>query len=202
MKHRILTTLAALSLTALPLIAAEGSNTGNCDRPLYNKCQPGDKDYIPPGVPGIPPDCKHIPGKGFWCFILNGPGRAMTVVKLSTITSVSKQTYMLEGSQQVLEVTLDTIGNNSIRFYCLSSDRTNNMLERVSSSRSLVDKHADKVSNFPSKKYPEATHSHNVEYQLDSVDQLNRIYESITNCWFTDVTVVLHLQTVSHMRSK
>ncbi len=202
MTHRLLTTFAALCALALPLCAQEGTNTGNCDRPQYNKCKVSDKDYVPPGCPGPRPDCKHIPADGFWCFILNGTGRAMTVIKLSTITSVSKQTYMLEGSQQILEVTVDTTGNNSLRFYCLSSDRTNEKLDRVSSARALIDKHTDKASNFPAKKYPEATHSHNVEFQLAGVEQINKIYESLTNSWFTDKTTVLHLQTAPYQQSK
>ena len=196
------TTLAAIAIAALPLSAAEGQNIGNCDRPNYNKCEPRERDYLPPPLTGIVPDCKHIPAKGFWCFILNGTGRAMTVIKLSTITSVSKQTYMLEGAHQILEVTVDTTGNNSLRFYCLSSDRTNTMLDRASSARSLVDRHADKASDFPAKKYPEATHSHNVEFQLATVEQVNKIYESLTNSWFTDTTTVLHLQTAAYLKSK
>ncbi len=202
MKARLFTALALLGLASLPLTAAEGRNDDNKDRPNYNKCAPSDSDYVPPPLSGPVPKSNHVPAKGFWCFILNGTGRAMTVIRLSTITSVSKQTYMLEGTHQIYEVTVDTIGNNTIRFYCLSSDRTNSMLDRVSSTRSMIDKHTDKASNFPSKKYPEATHSHNVEFQLETVEQINKIYESLTNTWFTDVSVVLHLQTAAYQNSK
>ncbi len=202
MIRRLLSTFTALCTLALPLCAQEGTNSGNCDRPNYNKCKPKDTDYVPPPLSGARPDARHIPAKGFWCFILNGTGRAMTVIKLSTITSVSKQTYMLEGTHQILEVTVDTTGNNSLRFYSISSDRTNAILDRASNLRSVVDKHTDKASNFPSKKYPEATHSHNVEFQLSSVDQINKIYESLTNSWFTDVTTVLHLQTAPYQKSQ
>ncbi len=202
MTRQLLTIFTALGALALPLCAQEGTNAGNCDRPSYEKCKVSEKDYVPPPLTGTVPSARHIPAKGFWCCIVNGTGRAMTIIKHDTITSVSKQTYMLEGAHQILEVTVDTTGNNSIRFYCLSSDRTNEKLDRVSTLRSMVDGHADKASNFPAKKYPEATHSHNVEFQLDNVNQINKIYESLTNSWFTGVTAVLHLVTAPYQNSK
>ncbi len=119
----------------------------------------------------------------FWTCIVGNPGAAVTMVKLSTITSVSKQTYMLDNSIQMREVTIDTLGNNSIRFYCTSSQRANTMAGRVSNARSLVDKYSEGGTRYPGKKYPEGTHSHNVEYQVSSPATLDQIYDSVANAW-------------------
>ncbi len=119
----------------------------------------------------------------FWTCIVSNPGAAVTMVKLSTITSVSKQTYMLDNSIQMREVTIDTLGNNTIRFYCTSSTRANNMASRVSTARGLVDKYTEGGTRYPGKKYPEGTHSHNVEYQVNSPSTLDQIYDSVANAW-------------------
>ncbi len=119
----------------------------------------------------------------FWTCIVGDPSEAVTMVKLSTITSVSKQTYMLDNSIQMREVTIDTIGNNTIRFYCASSARANIMASRMSNARDLVDKYTEKATRYPGKKYPEGTHSHNVEYQVASPSTLDQIYDSVANAW-------------------
>ncbi len=119
----------------------------------------------------------------FWTCIVGDPGAAVTMVKLSTITSVSKQTYMLDNSIQMREVTIDTIGNNTIRFYCTSSARANTMAGRVSNARNLVDKYTEGGTRYPGKKYPEGTHSHNVEFQVSSPSTLDQIYDSVANAW-------------------
>ncbi len=175
MMHRSLTCLSALLvLTLLPLTAAEDK-----DRLGFSKVAEGESK-------GCCPDR--------WTCIIDGPNKAMTVVKLSAITSISKQTYLLEGAQKILEVTIDTEGNNSIRFYCLSSDRTQRALGQAANARELVDKHSEAASKFPAKKYPEATHSHNIEYQLSSPEQVNRIYESATHAWVKNIPMNLRIK--------
>ena len=39
------------------------------------------------------------------------------VLAASAIVSIAKHRFLLNGSQPVLEVTIDTVGNNSLRFY-------------------------------------------------------------------------------------
>ncbi len=176
MTHRLLCTLTALCLLTLPLPAAEDAEK---DRLGIAKVSEGESS-------GCCPDR--------WTCIIDSADTAVTVVKLSAITSVSKQTYMLEGSQRILEVTIDTEGNNSIRFYCLSSDRTQRALDRSANARDLVDRRLGGATRFPAKKYPEATHSHNVEYQLSSPALVNRIYESILHAWVKNTPMNLRIK--------
>ncbi len=165
MPHSFPRFLTALCLLALPFQALGDAEK---DRLGFAKASEGERK-------GSCPSC--------WTCIIGSPEHAMTVIKLSSITSISKQTYMLEGSQRILEVTIDTEGNNSIRFYSLNSAHTQRVTDRVSNTRSLAEKYTDGALKFPAKKYPEATHSHNIEYQLSSPEQVNRIYESAVHAW-------------------
>ncbi len=177
MTHRLLTILTSLCLAALTFVAptAEGKEQ---DRFGFKKISEGEHN-------GVCPDR--------WTCIIGGADNAMTSVKLSAITSVSKQTYMLEGAQKVVEVTIDTLGNNSIRFYSLSSERVNRVTDRLSNAKALLDKHTENASRYPAKKYPEATHSHNIEYQLSTTEQVHRIYESVMHAWVKGVAISLSL---------
>ncbi len=173
MTPRLLSLLSAFCLATLPLTAQAEEDK---DRLGFSKLAEGESR-------GCCPDR--------WTCIVAGADKAMTVVKLSSITSVSKQTYMLEGSQRIVEVTIDTEGNNSIRFYSMSSGSALSAQDRATNSRELVDKYTDAASRFPAKKYPEATHSHNVEFQLSSPKLVNRVYESIMYAWVKNTALNL-----------
>ncbi len=161
MNARILP-LFALAAFCLPLSAAETP-----DRLNLNKAKEGEA-----ATPAA-----------FWTCIVGCPCDAVTMVKLENITSVSKQTYLLNNSIKMREVTIDTKGNNSIRFYCTASKQAKSAASRVSNARSLVESHTDGSTRFPGKKYPEGTYSHNVEYQVSSTEALDTIFDSVANAW-------------------
>ncbi len=115
----------------------------------------------------------------FWVCIIGCPKKAITSVRLDTVASVSKHTYNV-GTQTIREVTVDTAGNNSIRFYCMNvNSHQARMRERTRNTRSLVESHTGADSSFPTKSFPEGTYSHNVEYQVEKTDDLDTIYDSI-----------------------
>ncbi len=175
MTRLLLCTISVLGLAVLPLPAMGG---GEKDRLGFAKLAEGESK-------GCCPDR--------WTCIIDGPDKAMTVVKLSAITSISKQSYLLQGAQRILEVTIDTTGNNSIRFYCIDSARHQRTAGRVSGTRELLDKHTEGATRLPEKTYPEATHSHNIEFQLSSPEQVNRIYESATHAWVKNIPMNLRI---------
>ena len=110
-------------------------------------------------------------GNNFWVCVFGCPKTAVTTVRISNITSVSKHTYNV-GNQTVREVTIDTVGNNSIRIYCLNVNaQQQKYKERLSKTGNN--------SKLPTKTFPEGTYSHNVEYQVESVEILNKIYNSV-----------------------
>ncbi len=183
MNHRLPCLLTALFLAALPLSAQQQRDGGKekevQDRLGFAKSSTGESKGC----------CADR-----WTCIIDSPDKAVTMVKLSAITSISKQTYLLEGTQKITEVTIDTLGNNSIRFYCMSSERTNRMADRLSNARDIVNKHTESASELPAKKYPEATHSHNIEYRLSTPEQVNRIYESATHAWAKNISSRLRIK--------
>ncbi len=165
MNARFLPLLALAALLAAPLPSAAASTAQ--DRLGLNDAKGGEASSA----------------AAFWTCIVGSAGKAVTMVKLSTITSVSKQTYMLNNNMQIREVTIDTLGNNTIRFYCTTSEQANRMAGRLSNTRDLVDRHTEGATRYPGKKYPEATHSHNVEFQVSSAATLDQIYDSVANAW-------------------
>jgi hypothetical protein len=100
---------------------------------------------------------------------------------LDTIVSVSKHTYSVD-NVVVKECTIDTRGNNSIRFYCMNNtEQSQKMLERTKNTRKLIDSKTGGLTSKPAKKFPEGTYSHNVEYLIDDPKKIDDIYESALN---------------------
>lgn len=115
----------------------------------------------------------------FWVCIIGCPNTAMTTVRISAITSVNKHTYNV-GNQLVKEVTIDTTGNNSIRIYCTNTNSQQKQYkDRLSNTRKLIESKTGNNSDLPTKSFPEGTYSHNVEYQVEKPDTLDKIYESV-----------------------
>ena len=154
----IIATLLFLAATSMPISAQSG------DFDLSNL-----KDGETP-----------IGGK-FWICCIGSTENAVTSVRLDTITSVSKHSYYIEGVL-IREVTIDTAGNNSIRIYCLkASDAAARAANRTRQTRELVEGRTGISGDIPTKKFPEGTYSHNIEYQVRKVDDLDTIYNSVMN---------------------
>lgn len=119
----------------------------------------------------------------YWVGIIGCCNNCITTVKLDMITSVSKHTYSVDGVS-FREVTIDTRGNNSIRFYACLNERVNTMKDRLSNTRAIIDSKSNNSSKFPAKKFPEGTYSHNVEYQVENEQDLNKLYDSVVNALF------------------
>lgn len=112
-------------------------------------------------------------------------------ISVSQIVCVSMHPYMLNGENLVTEVTIDTLGNNSIRFYYVHPDDekpdymdpesvVKNAKKRLSQRPSQPK--ADK-SPIASVKFPEGTYAHTIEYQVSSLETLEDIFKSITSVW-------------------
>lgn len=117
----------------------------------------------------------------FWVCIVGCPKQAVTAIRLDTIVSINKHTYTVDGVV-VKEVTIDTRGNNSIRFYCMNSNPTaNKMNDRTKNTRKLIDSKTGGLTTKPAKAFPDGTYSHNVEYLIDDAKKLDDIYDSALN---------------------
>lgn len=127
------------------------------------------------------PDGEQKASYKYWVCIVGCPKQAVTAVKLDTITSISKHTYTVD-NVVIKEVTIDTRGNNSIRFYCMNNtQQSQKMMDRSKNTRKLLDSKTGGLTSKPAKAFPDGTYSHNVEYLIDSPKKLDDIYESALN---------------------
>ncbi|MCI7698689.1 MAG: hypothetical protein MSQ05_04805 [Akkermansia sp.] len=118
--------------------------------------------------------------KPLWTANLSG---GATSILLTSVISVSLHSYLLDGSVRMIELTVDTTGNHSIRFYAYTGEQANTWKERLSNTRDLVDSKTGGATRLPGRKFPEGAYSHNVEFQLDSEAQVRQLYKSLMDSW-------------------
>lgn len=117
----------------------------------------------------------------FWICTVGNAKQARTAIRVDSIVSVNKHSYSVN-NVVVKECTIDTLGNNSIRFYCMNNnEQVAKMKERTSNTQKLIDSKTGGLTTLPAKAFPEGTYSHNIEYMLDSPSDIDKIYDSALN---------------------
>lgn len=120
----------------------------------------------------------------FWEATLTNEKKGNIVVKLSEIAAIALHTYKLNGVQEITECTIDTKGNNSIRFYALLGAGNKDVeLARTALGTSVAPGVSNVSSNYPARKFPEGAYSHNIEYQLKSAESVYKVFKSIKDAW-------------------
>ncbi len=113
-------------------------------------------------------------------------------MRLSAVTSVSRHEYVVDGAARVNEVVIATTGSLIGRFYFLEPVRPTTPTGLGQSSvNAVIDKleqAADRVDVEPLwkkvvKSYPVATHAHTVEYRLESMDQVQALFDHASEAW-------------------
>lgn len=112
-------------------------------------------------------------------------------VNLGAITSVSKHSYVLDGTLLVTEVTVDTTGTALARFYYIepiTKDTTFNALDRIQKRaeqlRQRNQKRAGtKADEMAQKSYPATTHARTIEFRIINEVELNALYASLYRAW-------------------
>lgn len=117
------------------------------------------------------------------------------IVRLSSITAVSMHEYVVDGAARVTEVNVDTTGSSLVRFYYIEPNvpKPSNGVGQ-STIQMLQDKAVDAMDRVGvgetwkkvSKNYPTTTHARTVEYRLDSLETLRKLFESVKNSWLND----------------
>jgi multidrug efflux pump subunit AcrB len=115
-------------------------------------------------------------------------------VAIRSIVSVSTHEYVVDGTARVTELNIDTQGNMAVRFYYIEpltpksplgvgqsaldkvSDLTKEVAERTGQ---------DEIWKRVVKNYPTTTHSHTIEYRLDSQDELKKAFTSVQTAFET-----------------
>lgn len=126
--------------------------------------------------------------KGFWeCVTPTG----RFVVRLDHITSVSQHTYIIDGSARVYEVTVDTSGPMTARYYYIEPVTEGSPLSigkaTIDRLREVAGEAAGKVGVNTErdviKHYPDTTHAKTAEYRLQIKGNLDQIYSHIHRVW-------------------
>lgn len=108
-------------------------------------------------------------------------------VALRSIVSVSRHEYIVDGVARVAEVNVDTQGNMAVRFYYIEPNTPKapagvgqSALDRMSDLAKEAAQRAggDDIWKRVVKSYPTTTHTHTVEYRVESEDQLKKIFTS------------------------
>jgi hypothetical protein len=108
-------------------------------------------------------------------------------VAVRSIVSVSSHEYTVDGTSRVVEVNIDTLGNMALRFYFIALqppaaplgagqsalDRAREIAKDLSGRTGM-----DGDLRRAAKNYPASTHSHTVEYRLESEEQLKKVLNS------------------------
>lgn len=119
------------------------------------------------------------------------------IVRLDQISSVSTHAYLVDASAHVTEVTVATTGSEIARFYFISPvppkvptsigqsgvDMLNNKAREMADQTNAGD--WQKVV----KNYPTSTHAHTIEYRLDSLGALDKLFKSVKKAWLDDKSV-------------
>lgn len=107
-------------------------------------------------------------------------------VAVRAIISVASHEYLVDGVTRVTEVNIDTAGSLLVRFYYLEPAAPNTPAgigsATVAQTQRLLKEAAEKTGQDVWKKviknYPTTTHARTVEYRLESMEQLNKVFES------------------------
>ena len=119
-------------------------------------------------------------------------------IRLDRITSVSKAEFLIEGNFLVTEVTIDSVGQTTARFYYgepyipksklgitenaanRARDIADSTRERVSETDIIVDRTV--IKNYTG---PNTTHAKTIEFKVASLKELNQIYNNVFEAWTT-----------------
>ena len=129
----------------------------------------------------------ELGSRRFWQ--ANLPGGEF-VVSISSISSVSKHTYVIDGNLKVTEVVVDTTGNSLARFYYITpitDDASSGVAGISERGKELLDRAGERAGVSPStmvaKQYPLTTHAKTVEFRIASESDLNSLFSSVRSSW-------------------
>ncbi len=128
--------------------------------------------------------CSAWGGNAFWQGTLQDEKKGSVVIRLSDVTAVAIHTYMLNGTIEITECTVDMRGNHSFRFYAMAEKDDSTQAKVVKTALGTTKKVVGNETSFPSRKFPEGAYSHNIEYQLKTPEKVYKLYKSIRDEWY------------------
>lgn len=125
----------------------------------------------------------------FWQCNING-GEVMVAV--DRIGAISKSQFLLDGGLLCTEVTIDTLGGQSLtRIYhvvpATQAAAPNAASRIVDRAKEVVDNSANRAGlrmhEMVQKTYPTTTHAHTVEFRVMDLADLEALYASLKATW-------------------
>lgn len=111
-------------------------------------------------------------------------------INVNTITSIAMHNYRLNGDNLISQVTIDTMGNNTIRFYYVHPAReispVNDPRDAISKVRQQVTRESSAQrddADVPAVKFPEGTYAHSIEFQIGKPEELKKFYKTALSVW-------------------
>jgi len=124
-------------------------------------------------------------------------------VAIRSMISVSTHEYLVDGVARVTEMNIDTPGNLAVRFYYLEPITPTSPVDigqtTLDKAQELAEAAAGRVvPGEPPwqkviKNYPTSTHAHTVEYRLDSLDQLQSLFNSAEQAFRLNINTQIKL---------
>ena len=126
--------------------------------------------------------------------VIDVNGKDKVVLAASSIVSIAKHRFLLNGSLPVDEVTIDTVGNSTLRFYCVENNGDSPTAPPSSPgagaqqvgrkiSSSLNKKITDGQEALPSIQFPNGVYAHTIEYQVSSPGALDKLFAGALAVW-------------------
>jgi hypothetical protein len=124
-------------------------------------------------------------------------------VAVRSIVSVSSHEYIVDAVSRVVEVNIDTQGNMAIRFYYIEPktpnppdgigqsaiDRAKTLAKDIAGRTGM-----DDVTKRAAKNYPTTTHTHTIEYRLETEDQAKKVLASAMAAFRTGASGAIKVQ--------
>ncbi len=128
--------------------------------------------------------------KAFWQGTLPG---GSYLVALNRITSISKHEYLLDGNLIITEVTIDTLGDTTLRVYQITPAAQYGTLATgrkvIERGKDLLDRAGQRtgadVNNMVHKQYPTTTHAKIIEFRVKDLGTLGALHNSARQAWIT-----------------
>jgi hypothetical protein len=114
------------------------------------------------------------------------------IVALGSLKNISIHEYLVNGLGKVTEMTIDSGGSTTARFYAveppsvktpsgLGQSVADRAKEVVGEMRSRIDRSG--ATNVVVKDYPNTTHAHTVEYLLPSAETVRKLFKNLDKAW-------------------
>lgn len=142
-------------------------------------------------------DQESSPKDKIWIATIPG---GQYIVSLNTITSLAKQSYILDNNLVIYELTIETLGSALARFYYVEPFIEGKNISLLNSGKQKATEITEKIAerlgdaedvitlqNSVVKQYPTTSHAKTIEFRLPSKSAINSLYSSVSNAWISGI---------------